>query len=314
MPDRTVTTSTDVAKTTHCETVEHFLTLLSRRGPLFRSIFPGRWIFRGHEDDAKYELVPPALRDESRQLVDLAVFPITNNKDQRYSEIRVLADFFERSDSIGLQLPEDTQALRRFFNQASHREVDVWPRDEVLSLMALARHHGLPTRMLDWSRHPLKAALFAASGASKSKHADGKLSVWAFSLDMLALGESFPTSRAVSPPPFTVITAPSATNSNLHAQEGVFTLGQRIIEYDAPIDRTPFDQMLQNWAQQHGVQSSREWFHRVTLPKSQAERLCVELAYEGITQAALFPNFYGVVEAMKDMARWYREGGPGHRI
>jgi FRG domain-containing protein len=60
-----------------------------------------------------------------------------------------------------------------------------WPPNEVLSLMALAQHHGIPTRLLDWSRHPLKAAWFAASEASESLEKEGLLSVWALSVELL---------------------------------------------------------------------------------------------------------------------------------
>ena len=51
---------------------------------------------------------------------------------------------------------------------------------------------------------------------------------------------------------------------------------------------------------------------RSELGESEAENLRFELAYEGITQATPFPSFYGVVNAIADMARWYKRSGPGH--
>jgi hypothetical protein len=225
-------------------------------------------------------------------------------------KICALDEFFKTADSIGLLLPEDTQLLRKYLTQARH-EIDLWPAERVLSLMALAQHHGVPTRLLDWSRHPLKAALFAASGATKLKGQTELLSVWAFSLDVLTLCTPLIPSEAYRSPPFTLVTAPSATNSNLHAQEGVFTLAQYIHGDDSPVDRRSLDEVLKEWVAKSNSSSSIGWFHRITLPQLQADNLCWELAHEGITKATLFPNFDGVVAAMEDMDRWMSCGGPG---
>ena len=120
-------------------------------------------------------------------------------------ERQVLKDFLKIADSIGLNLPEDTQTLRWWLNLGADR-VQVWPVTEVLSLMGLAQHHGLPTRLLDWSRHPLKAAWFAASEAAQSDDKSGLLCVWALSLELLEMVED-------GPKPFTVVSTPTATNS-----------------------------------------------------------------------------------------------------
>jgi hypothetical protein len=54
----------------------------------------------------------------------------------------------------------------------------------------------------------------------------------------------------------------------------------------------------------------------VTLPRAEAEELEFDLAVEGIVRSTLFPDFYGVVEGMKDRPKWYRREpllGPGAR-
>jgi len=293
-------------QTVRCETPKEYVQVLSKfRGPL-----PRMWIFRGHSDDA-YQLVPSALRNSSQLLIEGSSYhEVSDNKTQRFLEICELDEFFKTADSIGLVLPEDTQVLRTYLFRARH-ESDMWPQEHVLSLMALAQHHGVPTRLLDWSRNPLKAALFAASVATKNPDKTGRLSVWAFPLAVFELCIPI-TASETRPAPFTLVTAPSATNSNLHAQEGVFTLAQTIIGDGSPVDRRSLDKVLSDWIENYKTSSSIGWFRRVTLPKCEADNLCWEIAHEGITQATLFPNFSGVVAAMNDMNRWMRPGGPGH--
>lgn len=233
------------------------------------------------------------------------MFDINTNKDQVHSERDVLKTFLEVADSIGLTIPEDTQTLRRWLD-APLKDGILWPPNEVLSLMALAQHHGVPTRLLDWTRNSLKAAWFAATEAALSHDASGLLSVWALSIELLGMIPH-------EPKPFTVITAPSATNSNLRAQEGLFTLLHHIRYDESPVDRTPFDAMLRATFARYSVKAPGPWFHKVTLPQSEACNLEYGLALEGITRAVLFPDFYGVAAALRDSARFQRNDGPGAR-
>jgi hypothetical protein len=80
-----------------------------------------------------------------------------------------------------LPLPEDSQQLRKELvilsgvdasTEFAKRLSDgtaMWPPDQLLSLLALAQHHGLPTRLMDWSVNAYIAAYFAASKAATWK-------------------------------------------------------------------------------------------------------------------------------------------------
>jgi hypothetical protein len=79
------------------------------------------WIFRG-QSDVSWKLIPRAGRPPFNNIEDDALFAAW------------------KSDAI--------------------QYVTDKPRTE-LEWLALAQHHGLATRMLDWSRNPLAAAFFA---------------------------------------------------------------------------------------------------------------------------------------------------------
>lgn len=311
-PTERRTAADSLVRTISCRNPGEFLNALTPRFGPFRGTYPRQWIFRGLKDDS-YPLVPTALREQSQALVGYSSRPVLTSKGQRFLEICALELFLKTADSIGLLLPEDSQLLRKYLREAKN-ELDFWPPDNVLSLMALAQHHGIPTRLLDWSRHPLKAALFAASGVPRIEPKDqtGLMSVWAFSLDVMDLCCATGKSEPPRQPPFVLVTAPTATNENLRAQEGVFSLAQGVSGDNSAVDRRPLDKVLSDWVTERNTTLKNcAWLYRITLPRSEADNLRWELAHEGITMAALCPNFRGVVAAMEDMDWLMRSKGPG---
>lgn len=74
------------------------------------------------------------------------------------------------------------QFMRDALNRSSIRPGDEW------EWLSLAQHYGIPTRLLDWSEHPLVALYFACEDPSDGP-SDGRL----FELEPEALNEtSFP--------------------------------------------------------------------------------------------------------------------------
>jgi hypothetical protein len=292
----------NMVKITDCETVGDFLDHLSPRGPLFHREVSRMWLFRGHANHEDYKLVPSALRNIWPSF-DTGAAPRQTNRDQIRAETKVLREFFVTADSIGFSLPEDTQFLREILDRYEHTLPCTWPPRSLLSVMALAQHHGLPTRLLDWTRHPLKAAYFAASDAAKRAGVVvlkdqvelGRLSVWAVSL---WLPKRFPAF------PFTIVTAPSASNPNLRAQEGVFTFTGKISADERTPDRRPLEQLFLDWCRAEKTGFQMTVFHCITLPQEKCIDLSRELAREGVTRATLFPDLYGVVAAVKETRRF----------
>lgn len=231
-------------------------------------------------------------------------------------EFQTLVAFFQAADEAGLTLPEDSQIIRSRLDGGSfdlRHPPDNWPDLELRSILALAQHHGLPTRLLDWTWDWRAASFFAARDAIRTK--TETLAVWcldAFELRVHTMsvygafsrstiqGTEFPGHE--NPYILHLVTAPGATNPNLRGQKGLFTL----LEIRAPMKPqafpwTPLDELVERDTGQDAISLAKH-----TLPASEAPRLLRALALEGVTAATLFPGYDGVVQSLKDRVLWDR--------
>ena len=286
-------------------TADEFWDLLSPQRSLFAPAHQA--VFRG-QAVASWKLTPSILRSPENKRGVLRVNGNIASDMQVFKEWFYLKSFVDHCDSIGLSLPNDTPELRdAYLNQKTPSgpgrafvRTSLWPDPRLFELLALAQHHGLPTRLLDWSRRSYVAAYFAISGALSqrgSQSDDDRLAVWA--LDLTA---------AVHWKKLSIISVPGGNSANLAAQAGLFTLLRQEGGQGTPFTgETSVDEYFTNEDSSLPIP-----LVKVTLPVSQAPKALALCSLYGLTGATIFPDLYGAAKAASDvMATSWRMEGPG---
>jgi hypothetical protein len=326
-----------------CDTADEFIDKLSPVHSVFKredldERQTQRWLFRG-QSSSEWALIPSAFRtvDEQEEREGKGVFfPKNRGRIRRLRnpsygqqveyEFNAVRKFFYLADGQGLELPEDSQILRRLLDQRdfeSNREKQVrkWPPSELHSLMGLAQHHGVPTRLLDWTRDPNIAAYFAmrkAAEDSSKGYDSGTLCVWAISLEAY---EQVLFQKANNPyssddeqalvkentKGLKLITAPTAGNSNLLAQKGLFSV---YVDDSMHLKSTSTYRGLEvrlpeDWGAYIG--NNKTYYgsiKRFLLPQTEACRGLWLLAKLGISAVTLFPGFQGIMDGIHEEDLW----------
>lgn len=264
---------------------------------------PQAWIYRGQEN-ADWTLPPLAFRAS-----ELLYHPLRQDPFERWTtaiqveaELFAVTRFFDIADARGLRLPEDSQSLRLTLRHLNNRwlpnaALSLWPPHEIWSLLALAQHHEVPTRLLDWTRHSLTAAYFAARpNVKEPKSAD--MAVWAYNTYPHALAD-LAARLANTVSPIELITAPYADNPNLRAQRGVHLLlnDKASVAPSSPAERYDFADHLPSLGR---PLPGTFPLLKFTLPNQYAPELLAKLAAHEVNASVLFPGFSGVVECMRE--------------
>lgn len=303
-------------KQINCSEAGEFLEVLNNKNPVWNNE-RRFWVFRGH-NDSSYKLIPTALRSTAE--LGFTHKPKKgiqkSNSEQIEAEFERLQEFFWACDAQGLNVPIEGNMLRTpdSYKSLLDNIERQWPCDELLPLMALAQHYGIHTRLLDWTDNPLTAAHFAAISSIEfqqglSKLSDKDMAIWALNLDWV-IHDAFSTSGNRKMAIF-VVTAPRASNPNLDAQGGVFTV-ELLNKKDQqkagkPTIRTVDEIVEMRWNESNW---KKPVMLHITLPGSEKNKLLRLLYKEGVDISSLFPGYQGVAYAIKERCYWDKPERP----
>lgn len=296
--------------TINCTTAEDFLSKLAPNSSHWNGD-SWKWAYRG-QANARWPLVPSAFRwdPDKKPKLHFSNDPILSrqprtNRTQVEAEIERWREFVLVTDRYGQLLPEDNQKFR---TPEGWKEFDrnlakkAWPIPDVLSTLALAQHYGVATRLLDWSEKAYVGAYFAAErallGAPDAKRK--RLSVWCLDVDWV-IWTAWP-SRLRRPIELLVVTAPRATNPNLHAQHGLFIAPTvQPSDFNKSAVRIPMEKIIENaWNKYPSIRIGRPVLQKITLPVTEAGKLLRLLHAEGVSGPSIYPGFRGA-------SRWFDE-------
>lgn len=274
-----------------CSEAEEFWEVLSPIDPLGMQhdsfIYRGQW-------DSDWGLMPSILRQDDSNPVRRMMGNSVSCDYQVYAEMRILERFADHCNSMGLHYPDDTlqfqkKGLRIRAADGFFQSPPKWPNERHHDIMALAQHHGIPTRLLDWSKRSYVAAYFAASSALNNKHkwkSDSCIAVWALDIERIALYQNV-----------TIVNVPGSSSINLAAQAGVFTLHKQTGERGQAFCPRPMETEFSSLANTP--------LYKITVPVSESKSIIGLCELYGVTASTLFPGYDGAATAVfNDMNCW----------
>lgn len=270
----------------------------------------GDHIYRG-QADANWKLTPSVFRSDN-SLDNFTPQPPGIYKPEiklrwlgihLHAELRSALIFLETADKLGIETPIDYSQIKDhcevIHNALNEKEFDYstpFPNDSALGGLTLAQHHGVPTRILDWTESPLIACFFASLNVSsivpqnervKSSH----IAVICLSTPFLTKSEEL-----------VKIYAHRHKNNFLRSQQGISVLMPKANEYFLKNEKWPsVEDIVECNRELHGA------LKKYTLPTSQTDNLLKILFNHGITKYHLMPSLDNIAKTFSYASKIFKK-------